>query len=70
MADVQPVKYIWKNGEWCRGSSNDARFDHALHYGSGVFEGIRCYHNEETDEAVIFRLRDHMERLQRSSKIA
>ena len=43
---------------------------HALHYGSGVFEGIRCYHNTDTDEAVIFRLQDHMERLHRSAKIA
>ena len=71
MADVQPVKYIWKNGEmvpWEQATTHV--LTHALHYGSGVFEGIRCYHNEETDEAVIFRLRDHMERLQRSSKIA
>ena len=71
MADVQPVKYIWKNGEmvpWEQATTHV--LTHALHYGSGVFEGIRCYHNEETDEAVIFRLRDHMERLHRSSKIA
>ena len=68
MADVQPVKYIWKNGEmvpWEQATTHV--LTHALHYGSGVFEGIRCYHNEVTDEAVIFRLRDHMERLQRSS---
>lgn len=71
MADVKPVKYIWKNGEmvpWEQATTHV--LTHALHYGSGVFEGIRCYHNEETDETVIFRLRDHMERLQRSSKIA
>ncbi len=71
MADLQPVDYIWKNGEalpWEQATTHV--LTHALHYGSGVFEGIRCYHNTDTDEAVIFRLRDHMERLHRSAKIA
>jgi len=39
----------------------------ALHYGLGVFEGIRCY-NTESGPAV-FRLTDHMERLVNSAKI-
>lgn len=39
---------------------------HALHYGSGVFEGIRAYETEEG--TAIFRLGDHMERLRRSAK--
>ena len=43
---------------------------HALHYGTSVFEGIRCYHNTDTDEAVVFRLEDHMKRLHNSAKIA
>ena len=71
MADVQAVDYIWKNGEavpWEQATTHV--LSHTLHYGSGVFEGIRCYHNEDTDEAVIFRLHDHMERLHRSAKIA
>ena len=71
MADLQEVDYIWKNGEmvpWAEATTHV--LTHALHYGSGVFEGIRCYHNTDTDEAVIFRLRDHMERLHRSAKIA
>lgn len=70
MADLQPVDYIWKNGEavaWEQATTHV--LSHALHYGSGVFEGIRCYHNTDTDEAVIFRLKDHMERLHRSAKI-
>ena len=71
MADLQPVDYIWKNGEARpREQATTLVLTHALHYGSGVFEGIRCYHNTDTDEAVIFRLRDHMERLHRSAKIA
>lgn len=71
MAALQPVDYIWKNGEavpWEQATTHV--LTHALHYGSGVFEGIRCYHNTDTDEAVVFRLQDHMERLHRSAKIA
>ncbi len=38
---------------------------HALHYGSGVFEGIRCYKTD--DGPAVFRLTEHMERLERSA---
>jgi branched-chain amino acid aminotransferase len=40
---------------------------HALHYGTGVFEGIRCY--ETSRGPAIFRGRDHLERMERSAKI-
>jgi branched-chain amino acid aminotransferase len=40
---------------------------HALHYGSSVFEGIRCY--ETSRGPAIFRLKEHMERLEKSAKI-
>jgi branched-chain amino acid aminotransferase len=40
---------------------------HALHYGSGVFEGIRCY--ATAHGPAIFRLRDHMERFERSARM-
>src|SRR6266550_2382918 len=40
---------------------------HGLHYGTGVFEGIRCY---ETDKGpAVFRLTDHLSRLQNSAKL-
>ena len=39
---------------------------HALHYGSGVFEGIRCYPTE--DGPAIFKLEEHMSRLFRSAE--
>lgn len=71
MADITEVDYIWKNGEfvpWAEATTHV--LSHSLHYGSGVFEGIRCYHNDETGKSSIFRLRDHMERLARSCKIA
>jgi branched-chain amino acid aminotransferase len=40
---------------------------HALHYGTGVFEGMRCY--ETARGPAIFRPREHFERLERSAKI-
>jgi branched-chain amino acid aminotransferase len=40
---------------------------HALHYGSGVFEGIRAY--ETSKGTAVFRLTDHMQRLEHSAKI-
>ena len=42
MADLTEVDYIWKNGEivpWAEATTHV--LTHALHYGSGVFEGIR-----------------------------
>lgn len=71
MADITEVEYIWKNGElipWADATTHV--LSHSLHYGSGVFEGIRCYQNPETKKSYVFRLRDHMERLVRSCKIA
>lgn len=71
MAGVQEVDYIWKNGKiipWAEATTHV--LSHTLHYGSGVFEGIRCYENPETGKSYVFRLRDHMERLHRSCKIA
>jgi branched-chain amino acid aminotransferase len=56
------------DGEFLK--SNDARvsvLSHALHYGTGVFEGIRAYHR--SDNVYVFRLKEHMERLKDSAKI-
>jgi len=36
---------------------------HALHYGTGVFEGIRAYHDSETGDLMIFRAEDHFRRM-------
>ena len=71
MADITEVDFIWKNGElvpWAEASTHV--LSHSLHYGSGVFEGIRCYKDPDSDKSFVFRLRDHMERLHRSAKIA
>jgi branched-chain amino acid aminotransferase len=65
---MQETEKIWMNGElvdWA-----DAKIhvgSHGLHYGSGVFEGIRAY--ETPKGAGIFRLTDHLRRLFRSASV-
>ena len=65
---MQETEKIWWNGElvdWA-----DAKIhvgSHGLHYGSGVFEGIRAY--ETSDGPAVFRLTEHIERLFRSAKM-
>ncbi len=59
---------VWHNGEFI--DWKDARvhvMTHALHYGSSVFEGIRCYKGE--NGSAVFRLTEHMQRLLNSAKI-
>ena len=60
--------YIWFNGEfvpWDEAQVHVAA--HALHYGSSVFEGIRCYSTAEGP--AIFHLDAHVDRLYKSCKI-
>ncbi|HUC34088.1 MAG TPA: branched-chain amino acid transaminase [Gaiellaceae bacterium] len=65
---MQETEKIWMNGElvdWA-----DAKVHvgaHGLHYGSGVFEGIRCYETE--DGPAVFRLTDHLKRLDNSARL-
>jgi branched-chain amino acid aminotransferase len=65
---VQETEKIWMNGElvdWA-----DAKVhvgSHGLHYGSGVFEGIRCY--DTPKGPAVFRLTDHLQRLQNSARL-
>src|SRR5687767_4601124 len=62
------AREVWHDGEFI--SWNDARvhvMSHVLHYGSSVFEGIRCYRTERGP--AVFRLREHMQRLLNSAKI-
>ncbi|HJP66494.1 MAG TPA: branched-chain amino acid transaminase [Actinomycetota bacterium] len=65
---IEPVEKIWMDGAlvpWA-----DAKIHvltHALHYGSGVFEGIRAYDTEQG--AAVFRLDDHIRRLFRSAHV-
>lgn len=59
--------YIWRNGEFVSGDKcHISVVNHAMHYGSGVFEGIRCYETPKT--TAVFKLREHMERLHYSAE--
>jgi branched-chain amino acid aminotransferase len=65
---VQELDKIWMNGaliDWA-----DAKVHvgtHGLHYGSGVFEGIRAY--ETPKGSAVFRLTDHLQRLHNSARL-
>jgi len=61
-------KYVWMNGELVAFEKATLHFlTPALHYGVGVFEGIRCYATERGP--AVFRLREHAERLVNSAKV-
>ena len=63
----EEVKKVWMNGRLV--DFADAKihvFTHAIHYGSGLFEGIRCYNTKRGP--AIFRLQDHTRRLFDSSQ--
>lgn len=61
-------KYIWLNGELVEFEKATLHFlTPALHYGIGVFEGIRCYDTE--NGPAVFRLKEHVQRLINSSKV-
>ena len=59
---------VWHDGEFIKWT--DARvhvMSHVLHYGSSIFEGIRCYNTQSGP--AIFRLKEHMQRFLNSAKI-
>jgi len=59
--------WVWRNGEIIRWEdANTHVSSHALHYGTGVFEGVRCY--ETADGPAVFRLDAHLQRLYDSAK--
>jgi branched-chain amino acid aminotransferase len=65
---MRETEKIWMNGDlvdW-----NDARVHvgtHGLHYGSGIFEGIRAY--ETAKGSAVFRLTEHLKRFQNSARL-
>jgi branched-chain amino acid aminotransferase len=65
---LTPTEKIWMDGElvdW--GDAKVHVLTHTMHYGSGVFEGIRAY--PTSSGVAVFRLRDHIERLFTSAKV-
>ena len=68
MSAVGKEGKIWMNGKLvAREDAKVSVLTHTLHYGVGVFEGIRCY---KTDEgSAVFRLKEHIQRLLDSARI-
>lgn len=65
---MEKAKKIWMNGKlvnWA--DANIHILTHTLHYGLGIFEGIRCY--KTSKGSAIFRLQEHIDRLFDSSRI-
>ena len=59
---------IWLDGQWVEWREAKVHvLTHTLHYGLGVFEGIRAYHAEKG--TAIFKMQDHTDRLFRSAHI-
>jgi branched-chain amino acid aminotransferase len=65
---VKPADLIWMNGDFV--AWDDAKvhvLTHGLHYGTGVFEGVRCYDTEIGP--AVFRHQDHVDRLFKSAEL-
>lgn len=65
---TKKADYIWFNGDmvpWAEAKVHV--MSHALHYGTSVFEGVRCY--DTNKGPAVFRHREHMQRLRDSAKI-
>ncbi len=64
---MEASRVIWMDGEFVPWEEATVHvLSHGLHYGAGVFEGIRAY--ETPTGTAVFRLTEHMERLHRSAK--
>jgi branched-chain amino acid aminotransferase len=69
---VDPTDLIWMNGEFV--AWDDAKvhvLTHGLHYGTGVFDSMRCYETDlnPTHPPAVFRNVDHLDRLRKSAEL-
>jgi len=65
---MRETETIWMNGEFVDWADAKVHVGaHGLHYGTGVFEGIRCY--ETPKGPAVFRLREHLQRLENSARL-
>ena len=65
---MQETEFIWMNGKLVPWKQATTHFlTHSLHYGTAVFEGIRCYNTEKGP--AVFRLKEHVKRLFDSAHI-
>ncbi len=64
------TEYAFLNGEYVDAKTASIPIrTHAFLYGTGVFEGIRAYYNEEEGQMYAFKMKEHYERLLRSAKV-
>jgi len=67
---IQPTPKIWMNGDLVDWDNAKIHvLTHTLHYGTGVFEGIRAYWNPEEKQLYALRIEEHVVRLRNSCKI-
>lgn len=65
---MESAELIWQNGEFVPWDEAKTHvLSHGLHYGTGVFEGIRCYETEHGP--AVFRHREHYARLEKSAEL-
>jgi branched-chain amino acid aminotransferase len=65
---METAELIWRNGEFVPWDEAKTHvLTHGLHYGTGVFEGVRCYETERGP--AIFRHADHLARLEKSAEL-
>jgi len=65
---MRATEKIWMNGEFIDWADAKVHVgSHGLHYGTGVFEGIRCY--ETPRGPAIFRLKEHLQRFDNSARL-
>lgn len=65
--DEMDVETIWMDGEFVDWDDATVHvLTHGLHYGTGIFEGVRCYDTD--DGPALFRWEDHLERFYESAK--
>jgi len=70
MAEMIPGATAYFEGEYVPiEEAKVSIMTHAFNYGTGLFEGIRGYYVEDEDNILIFRLKDHVDRLTRNFKI-
>src|SRR5438876_11876051 len=66
----QAQYWVYLHGEFKRyGDARLGLMTHALHYGTGVFEGIRGYWSPEHEQLFLLKLREHYRRMQSSVKV-
>jgi branched-chain amino acid aminotransferase len=67
---LDPNLIVYFRGQFVRlGEAKIGLLTHALHYGTGVFEGIRGYWSEEEGELYVFRPREHYERWKQNGRL-